>query len=83
MISDVTQMYDKNKIRSENTRKMLREIAKILEEKGYNPINQIVGYLTSGDLAYISSYKDARKLIQQLDRNDILEELLENYLNDE
>lgn len=53
-----------------------------LDEKGYNGINQIVGYLMSGDLGYISSYKDARKKIQKLEREKILEALLKYYLKD-
>ena len=52
----------------------------LLEEKGYNPINQIVGYIISGDLGYISSYKEARNKISKLDRNTIVEVLLKNYL---
>ena len=53
-----------------------------LNEKGYNGINQIVGYLMSGDLGYISSYKDSRKKIQKLEREKILEALLKYYLKD-
>ena len=48
----------------------------LLEERGYNPINQIVGYLISGDPGYISSYKDARNKIQKIDRSKIIEILL-------
>ena len=51
----------------------------ILEERGYNPTNQLVGYLISGDPGYISSYKDARKKIQTIDRTKIIEVLLENF----
>lgn len=53
-----------------------------LNEKGYNGINQIVGYLMSGDLGYISSYKDSRKKIQKLEREKIIEALLKYYLKD-
>lgn len=53
-----------------------------LNENGYNGINQIVGYLMSGDLGYISSYKDARKKIQKLEREKIVEALLKYYLRD-
>ncbi len=52
-----------------------------LDEKGYNPINQIVGYLLSGDPAYITSYKDARTIMRSVDRDEILEELLSGYLD--
>lgn len=60
---------------------VLKKVCKALEEKGYNPINQIVGYLLSGDPAYITSYKDARTMIRTIDRDEILEELLNNYLD--
>jgi uncharacterized protein (UPF0297 family) len=51
-----------------------------LKEKGYNPINQIVGYLLSGDPAYITSHNNARVLIRKLERDELLEELVGNYL---
>ena len=52
-----------------------------LEERGYNSVNQLVGYLISGDPGYISNYKETRKKITKLDRTDIIEVLLRNYLN--
>ena len=52
-----------------------------LTEKGYNPINQIVGYIMSGDPTYITSYKSARSLIMKVERDEILEELMENYID--
>lgn len=61
---------------------VLFKVRKALDEKGYNGINQIVGYLISGDLAYISSYKDARKTIAKIEREKIIEALLRNYLKD-
>ena len=51
-----------------------------LKEKGYNPINQIVGYILSGDPTYITSYNNARSLIRKLERDELLEELVENYI---
>ena len=51
-----------------------------LTEKGYNPVNQIVGYIMSGDPTYITSYKNARYLIMKVERDEIVEELLENYI---
>lgn len=62
---------------------ILASVNSILNERGYNGINQIVGYLMSGDLAYISSYKDARKKIQKLERDKVIEALLKYYLSDE
>ncbi|PWU68389.1 IreB family regulatory phosphoprotein [Gracilibacillus dipsosauri] len=52
-----------------------------LEEKGYHPINQIVGYLLSGDPAYIPRHKDARNLIRRIERDEILEELVQYYIS--
>ncbi|WP_028402886.1 IreB family regulatory phosphoprotein [Ectobacillus panaciterrae] len=51
-----------------------------LQEKGYNPINQIVGYLLSGDPAYIPRHKDARNIIRKLERDELIEELVKSYL---
>ena len=51
-----------------------------MEEKGYNPVNQIVGYIMSGDPTYITSYKNARSLIMKVERDELVEELLENYI---
>jgi len=53
-----------------------------LLEKGYNPINQLVGYLISGDPAYITSYKQARSLIRRVERDDLIEELVSSYLKE-
>ena len=61
---------------------VLSHVNNALNEKGYNGINQIVGYLMSGDLGYISSYKDSRKKIQKLDREKIIEALLKYYLKE-
>ena len=59
----------------------LKDVVEILEERGYNPINQIVGYLMSGDPGYISNHKEARNKILKIDRAKILEILLKEYLN--
>lgn len=59
---------------------ILKEVCDALEEKGYQPINQIVGYLLSGDPAYITSHRNARSLIRKLDRDELLEELVKHYL---
>ncbi|ABZ83145.1 conserved hypothetical protein [Heliomicrobium modesticaldum Ice1] len=62
------------------TSDILRTVYEALKEKGYNPINQLVGYLLSGDPAYITSHKNARSLIRRLERDDLLEELVRFYL---
>ena len=59
---------------------VLTEVYTALSEKGYKPINQIVGYIMSGDPTYITSYKGARSLIVKAERDEILEELLRNYI---
>ena len=61
------------------TRKTLDEVYSALEERGYNPVNQIVGYLISGDPGYISSYKNARSKIQEVDRAKVVEILLQEF----
>lgn len=66
----------------EKIRRVIFEVYESLKEKGYNPISQLVGYIISGDPTYITSYNNARALISRLERDDILEELLKNYLKD-
>jgi uncharacterized protein (UPF0297 family) len=61
-------------------RAILLKVYAALKEKGYHPINQMVGYLLSGDPAYITSHNNARSLIKSFERDDLLEELLKNYL---
>ncbi|AQS55257.1 MAG: IreB family regulatory phosphoprotein [Novibacillus thermophilus] len=61
---------------------VLMNVFKALEEKGYNPINQIVGYLLSGDPAYIPRHNNARNMIRKLERDEIIEELVKSYLKD-
>ncbi len=76
MPQEQTSLFDIQKIDTEHTRVILKEVFAALEERGYNPTNQIVGYLISGDPGYISSYKDARNKIQEIDRAKIVEILL-------
>ena len=63
-----------------NTRERLREVYDALTEKGYNPIGQIVGYLLSEDPTYITNCNNARALIRKLDRDELMGELVKNYL---
>ena len=63
-----------------STREILEEVYKSLEEKGYDPVSQIVGYLISGDPAYITSYNNARNLMKKIERDDLIEELVKFYL---
>ncbi|EUJ32800.1 hypothetical protein MFLO_05864 [Listeria floridensis FSL S10-1187] len=64
----------------EDVRKIMKQVYLALQEKGYNPVNQIVGYLLSGDPAYIPRHQDARNLIRRLERDEIIEELVRAYL---
>lgn len=60
---------------------ILAQVYAALSEKGYNPVSQIVGYVMSGDPTYITSYKNARSLIMKAERDEIIEVLLENYID--
>ena len=60
---------------------ILKDVYEALTEKGYNPVNQIVGYIMSGDPTYITSHKNARSLIMKVERDEILEVLFENYID--
>ena len=81
MSQEQTSLFSIQEIDAENIRTTLKEVYKSLEERGYNPTNQIVGYLISGDPGYISSYKDARSKIQEIDRAKIVEILLLEFQN--
>lgn len=60
---------------------VLRTVYTALTEKGYNPVNQIVGYIMSGDPTYITSHNNARSLIMKVERDELVEELLKEYIN--
>ncbi len=79
MSQDNTSLFDLKEIDTELARRILKEVYLSLEERGYNPNNQIVGYLISGDPGYISSYQDARNKIQEIDRAKIVEILLNEF----
>lgn len=77
---DETVFYDKNFVQEMSSREILRTVFRALEEKGYDPVNQIVGYLLSGDPAYITSYNNARGLIKQISRDEFIEDMLSEYI---
>ncbi|MFA7157108.1 MAG: IreB family regulatory phosphoprotein [Bacilli bacterium] len=77
---DNTINFSVNKQANDKIESVMREVYAALVEKGYNPINQLVGYIQSGDPTYITSYNDARTKIRSVDRDDLLEELLKAYL---
>lgn len=79
MPQEQTTLFDIKDIDAENVRTILKDVFSALEERGYNPSNQIVGYLISGDPGYISSFKDARSKIQEVERAKIVEILLSEF----
>ncbi len=78
---DETKIYNTEEFKNALITDVIKEVASILAEKGYNPINQIVGYLMSGDPGYISSYKDARKKISKLNRTEVLNVLVSEFID--
>ncbi|MBO4219064.1 MAG: IreB family regulatory phosphoprotein [Erysipelotrichaceae bacterium] len=76
----MTRLFESEQIKQANIRYILRTVTDALSERGYNPVTQIVGYLITNDPAYISSYKNARTLIQTVERDDILREIVRSYL---
>ena len=80
-LSEETMMFSVDKEQN-NASVIIATVYQALKEKGYNPINQLVGYLLSGDPAYITSYNNTRGLIRKLERDEILEELVTAYLKD-
>jgi len=77
---DQTRMFDLSELNELNVETILTQVYTALEDKGYNPVNQLVGYLISGDPAYISNHKEARSIIKKIDRDEIIEELVKSYL---
>lgn len=63
-----------------DAKEILREVYLALEEKGYHSINQLIGYFLSGDPTYITSYNNARSLIRRIERDELLEEILREYI---
>ena len=77
---DFTRKFSLNQDRDEEIKAILTSVYNALQEKGYNPINQIVGYILSEDPTYITNYNNARSLIRKLDRDELLQELVKKYL---
>lgn len=77
---DETIMFKLDDLHKKTVRETLEIVYTALEEKGYDPVNQIVGYLLSGDPAYIPRHKDARNLIRRHERDEILENVIKYYI---
>lgn len=80
MANDKTMSFKVERDKSLRTREILKKVYEALVEKGYNPINQIVGYILSGDPTYITSHNDARNLIRLVERDELLEKLVKYYI---
>ena len=78
--SDYTRKFSVNYDKDQEIKMILSSVYNSLREKGYNPINQIVGYILSEDPTYITNHTNARTLIRQLDRDELLQVLLKSYL---
>ena len=77
-----TMSFRSEDLRRDTIKHVLRLVQAALEERGYNSVNQLAGYLISNDPAYISSHKNARTIIQSVERYEIIEELVRAYLED-
>ena len=73
-------LFSSKDVEREYTKQLLKSVQQALEERGYNAVNQLSGYLISGDPAYISSHNNARSNIQKVERYEIIEELVRSYL---
>ena len=81
-MSDIqnTQYFDLRQGQQLDVKDVLETVYRAMEEKGYNPVNQIVGYIMSGDPTYITSHNGARSLIMKVERDELVEELLKAYI---
>ena len=81
MNSDETVSFNLEREENTKTKEILKEVYNNLKEKGYNPINQIVGYILSGDPTYITSHNGARNLIRKIERDELLEKMVKEYID--
>ncbi len=80
MATDETLMFNFENESNKESKEILKKVYDALEEKGYNPINQIVGYILSGDPTYITSHNGARNLIRGIERDELLEKMVKEYI---
>ena len=80
MVDKNTKMFDSFKSQKTN-KEIVREVYDSLQERDYNPVDQLVGYLVSGDPSYITSYNNARSLIKGIDRDELVAEMLKSYID--
>ena len=82
MEMDYTRKFNLQNDKDPEIKEILSSVYQSLQEKGYNPINQIVGYILSEDPTYITTYNNARSLIRRIDRDELLQAMVKAYLND-
>lgn len=80
-ISEPTAVFSIHDDKDQEIKQVVQIVYSALEEKGYNPVNQLVGYILSEDPTYITTYKNARSLIRKVDRDDLLQAMVRNYVN--
>ena len=79
-ISEPTEVFSIRDDKDQEIKQVMQLVYGALEEKGYNPVNQLVGYILSEDPTYITTYKNARSLIRRIDRDDLLQALVRDYV---
>lgn len=82
MVNSETVMYNVERDNDKEAREIVVSVFEALEEKGYDPINQMVGYILSGDPTYVTNHKNARGIIRRLERDELLEELVKFYIKE-
>ncbi len=77
---DKTMMFSRGKEIESPVRSIMKQVISAMEERGYDPIDQLVGYIVSGDPTYVTAYKNARTLIRKIDKDELLEEVVSYYI---
>ena len=83
MISDETLSFKFEKEKKEKSKEVLKKVYKDLQDKGYNPVNQIVGYILSGESTYITNYNGARNAIKSIERDELLEDMVKEFVGED
>ena len=80
-MGDATAIFSIHDQKDDEIHEVVQQVYDALKEKGYNPVNQLVGYILSEDPGYITNHKNARSIIRHIDRDELLQVLVKNYLN--
>jgi uncharacterized protein (UPF0297 family) len=81
MVDHETARFEMGADNSREAREIMQEVLSALREKGYNPVNQLVGYFLSGDPTYITNHKGARAVIRRMERDELLENIIRDYIS--